>query len=157
MGLYDTFIVPGARCPKCKHRYDADFQTKAFGSLMDTIKVGEDVRATKPLWWLHKDNIFDKKFTLEEAKRIVTQNPKKFKLSTSTFKDGFKYVRVDQYLGNRPPNFSNVKDAEFEMHDICPKCKEFYSVTGIIRHWKFIGIKPQRGRYKRTLIVTKRS
>jgi len=156
MGMYDTFIVPGARCSRCGHRYDADFQTKAFDSLMDTIRVGEDVRATKPLWWLYRDSIFDKKFTLEKAKRIVARNPKKFRLSTSTFSDGVKYVRVDQYLGDRPPNFCNIKDAEFEMHDICPKCKKFYEVTGRIKNWRFVGVKPRRGKYERTVIVSKR-
>jgi hypothetical protein len=156
MGLFDTFIVPGASCVKCGNEYDANFQTKVFNSLMDVIKVGEDVRTRKPQWWLFRDNICDRKFTLAKAKRIVARKPKKFKLSTDTLEGNFDYVRVDKYFGSRPPNFSNIKEAEFELHDICPKCKKYYEVTGIIKKWKFVGIRFNRGKYTRTVIVSRR-
>ena len=129
MGMFDTFEVPGAKCPNCGHVYDAAFQSKDFQCLMDTIAKGEDVWESVPQWWLYKDTLFDKGLTIEKATRIWKKDPKRFRLSIYHI-DGKEYPRVDEFLGHRQRNFSGVKDATFEAHDVCPKCKKYYSVVG---------------------------
>ena len=154
MGTYDTFFAD-AVCPSCGDAYRADFQSKAFRRLMDSIKQGEDVRKEHAEWWLCACSLFKGRVFLrprgllvstrvltgKEAERLAKRHPRILKFGSMDDERGHRW-RLDAYTGMRAPNFSSIKDAEFKMYDSCPRCGVFYDVLGVIRGYVFVGVKP---------------
>lgn len=155
--MFDIFEADVV-CPNCKYSYRASAQTKDFGSLMDLTKQGESVKKWKILGMLYWDNcIFygsDKERAGKLTKKKLAEFKVKHKGETVKGHDGRDiprwlyterdYLRIDEILGERQSNYSNVENATFNCYDICPKCKTWWDGTGIIKDFIFIGIKDLR-------------
>lgn len=153
LGLYDTFVIPEYRCPHCGHKYKADLQTKAFGDRfvggwMETVKLGQDLR--KPVrrifLWYSTAGFLSKKISKAEAEKLAKD---KKHYIVEKFGDGYLVCKV---LKSTPIVFA-CKSRIFELYDSCPKCKKWIEEKGVIRNWKFVGIRGKKEKRERAHCV----
>lgn len=141
MGCYESFSAD-IKCIKCGNEFfDDNIQSKDFACVLDHLEKGEDTRQLKRSGFLYKDDMFDKKLTIDKALEIVQKNPKDYTMTISYFDDK-PSVRVDHYYGQRQTTFFGIKEREFNCYTSCPKCKTFNDYVGVIKNFRFIGVKP---------------
>jgi hypothetical protein len=146
MGCYESFTAD-IICPYCNYKWnDNDIQSKDFECVLDHLKQGEDTRKFEPSYIIHADSHWhfgdhEKLKTLEEAIEFQKQNPNDYHLIINHFKGLPTSWSIFKFLGHRPTTFYGIKDREFNCYSVCPKCKKWLDMIGIIKDYIFIGIR----------------